>query len=198
MFDIHLKRTTELPCKFTKSYITAFDYQTELLFPIFMGERPMVRYCESLGQVKVKNIPKAKAGELNIEISLIIDQDENLFVTAMDTKHKKNLPIEFHFQSVYESKGIQMILDAIKFKVPDNECEKKVKEFKTIIREVRTRYDNHLIREEMNALLDTLNKSKQNMSAAVVDGLLVALKSKIEQLNLRKIDLKKIISSLKN
>jgi molecular chaperone DnaK (HSP70) len=78
-----------------------------------MGERPLIRYCESLGQVKVKNIPRVKAGEISIELNIVADEDEKLTITAIESKNKKNLPVEFEFNEVYVSKGVQMLIDAV-------------------------------------------------------------------------------------
>jgi hypothetical protein len=70
LFDIHLKRNTRLPCMNVKSYTTAFDYQRELILPLYTGERPLVKFCESLGKLRISKIPKVKAGEILIEVKL--------------------------------------------------------------------------------------------------------------------------------
>ena len=186
IFDIHLKRNETLPCKHSKSYITAFDFQTELLFPMYMGERPLIRYCESLGQVKVKSIPRVKAGEISIELNIVADEDEKLTITAIESKNKKNLPVEFEFNEVYVSKGVQMLIDAVKFKAQDAECEKKVADFKSKIKDVRIKYkrDYH-IREEMNAYMSRLNKLKDEMSVETINSLFNDLKKKLVQLKVK-------------
>ncbi len=197
VFDIHLKRNHELPCTFTKYYITAFDYQTELLFPLYMGERILIRYCEPLAFIRVKKIPKSKAGELSIEINLTIDKDENMNIIATEMHSKKNLPIEYNFLENFESKSYRMILDGIKYKEQDIECDKKIREFKLVIKSIREKYKDYTIREEINGFLNTLNKSKDEMNIELVNELLFDLYKRIIELNIN-VDLESIQKQLAN
>ena len=152
-----------------------------------MGERPLVRYCESLGQVRVKNIPKAKAGEMAIEMTLHVDEDEKLSVTAIESKHKKPLLVEFEFNETYESKGVQLIIDAIKYKAQDNEVQKKINIFKNRIKDVRIKYQrDYAIREEMNLFMSKLNRLKYDISIEIIDQLLNDLENRTKKLKLKK------------
>ena len=154
---------------------------------MFMGERPLIRYCESLGQVKVKNIPKSRAGEISIELTLYVDADEKLTVTAIESKHSKALPVEFEFNETYESKGVQLLLDAIRFKVEDAEVQKRVNTFKNMVKDVRVKYQHdYLIREEMNAFMSRLNKLKEEIDLQSMDLLIKNLQERIQELKIEK------------
>ena len=154
---------------------------------MYMGERPLIRYCESLGQVRVKNIPKGKAGEIAIEMTLHVDEDEKLSVTAIENKHKKFLTVEFEFNETYESKGVQLIIDAIKFKAHDNEMQKKINIFKNLVKDVRIKYQlDYKIREEMNFFMSKLNKLKDGITMESLDQLLSDLQTKVKKLKIKK------------
>lgn len=186
IFDMHLTRNQELPCTFSKTYITAFDYQSELLFPMYCGERKLIRYCEPLAHIKCKNITKSKAGELKIEMTLTVDKDENLKVTAVETYHmtKKQLAIEFFYLDNCEQKGYKLILDGANFKEQDNLVESKIREFKLTIKSVREKSKEYKVREEMNTFLNSLNKSREILSIEVVNQLLADLYAKIIELKI--------------
>jgi molecular chaperone DnaK (HSP70) len=136
LFDIHLKRNSALPCKNVKSYTTAFDYQRELVLPLFTGERPLTRYCGSLGKV-----------------------------------NKRPLPIQLELNPTYVSKDVDMIVDAMRHKKQDTELVKLIKELKTMIRDIRVRYDDFEVREAMNSFLDRLTKM-ENLDKESVEALI--------------------------
>jgi Zn-dependent M32 family carboxypeptidase len=71
-------------------------------------------------------------------------------------------------------------------KAQDAECEKKVAEFKSKIKDVRIKYkrDYH-IREEMNAYMSRLNKLKDEMSVETINSLFNDLKKKLVQLKVK-------------
>ncbi len=156
---------------------------------MFMGERPLIRYCESLGQVKVKNIPKSRAGEISIEMTMHVDEDEKLTVSAIENKHGKALPVEFEFNETYESKGVQLLLDAIKFKSQDSEVQKRVTIFKNLVKDVRIKYQHdYLVREEMNAFMSRLNKLKEEIDLQSMDSLIKDLNERVLKLKINKND----------
>ncbi len=186
VFDIHLSRNSLLPCEFSKTYVTAFDYQSELMFPMYSGERRLIKYCESLAHIKCKNITKSKAGEPRIEMKLTLDRDEILKIETVEINRKKNrqLPIEFFYLDNYEQKGYKLILDGIKFREQDALVESKVKEFKLTIKSVREKCKEYKVREEMNAFLNRLNKSREQLSIELVNQLITDLYAKISELKL--------------
>ncbi len=160
IFDIHLKRNSSLPCQNVKTYTTAFDYQKELVLPVYTGERPLTRYCESLGKVYITKLPRVKAGEILIEVTLYVDADEKLSITALDVDSKKTLPIRLELNPTYKSRDVESIMDAIKYKKEDTQLVKLIKELKTMIRDIRVKYDDFEVREEMNYFLNKLTKTE--------------------------------------
>ena len=154
---------------------------------MYMGERPLIRYCESLGQVRVKSIPKSRAGEISIELTLYVDEDEKLTVSATESKHNKGLPVEFEFNETYESKGVQLLLDSIRFKHEDAEIQKRVTNFKNMVKDVRVKYQHdYMIREEMNAFMSQLNKLKEEIDLQSMDSIINQLEERIRELKLKK------------
>ena len=119
----------------------------------------------------------------------------NIIATEMHSK--KNLPIEYNFLENFESKSYRMILDGIKYKEQDIECDKKIREFKLIIKSIREKYKDYKIREEINGFLNTLNKSKDEMDTELVNQMLFDLYKRIIELNIN-VDLESIQKQLAN
>ena len=154
---------------------------------MYMGERPLIRFCESLGQVKVKGIPRSKAGEISIELTLYVDEDEKLTVSAVENKNNKPLHVEFEFNETYESKGVQLLLDAIKYKSQDLAIQNKVTKFKNLVKDVRVKYQrDFLVREEMNSFMSRLNKLRDEINIENMNELIGNLEKRVEQLKLKK------------
>jgi hypothetical protein len=87
-----------------------------------------------------------------------VDEDEKLSLTAMDTSTKKPLPIQLELNPTFKSRDADMLMDALVNKKQDAKLVSLIKEFKSIIRDIRVRYDDFEIREEMNAYLNRMTK----------------------------------------
>jgi molecular chaperone DnaK len=84
IFDKLIDRNTTIPTKKSRVYTTAVDNQTEVTIHILQGERPLAKDNKSLGQFNLSGIPPAPARVPQVEVTLDIDANGILNVTAMD------------------------------------------------------------------------------------------------------------------
>lgn len=95
VFEKIINRNTTVPFKETQSFSTSEDNQTEVDIKVYQGERKMVKDNRFLGEIKLKNIPKAPKGVPKIEVSFEADANGIYKVSACDgvTKEKREIEI---------------------------------------------------------------------------------------------------------
>ena len=84
IFDKLIERNTTIPTKRSRVYTTAADNQPEVEIHILQGERPMARDNKSLGRFHLSGIPPAPARVPQIEVTLDIDKNGILQVSAQE------------------------------------------------------------------------------------------------------------------
>jgi molecular chaperone DnaK len=91
-----IEANTTIPTRKTETFSTASDGQSSVEIHILQGERPMARDNRSLGKFNLDGIMSAPRGVPQIEVSLDIDANGILSVTAQDkaTGKQKNIRIE--------------------------------------------------------------------------------------------------------
>lgn len=89
LMDVILKRGTSIPTKATRTYSTGMDNQPAVEIVVLEGERQLSKDNNILGRFTME-IPPARRGEPQIEVSLDIDCNSILKVSAMDKSSGKN------------------------------------------------------------------------------------------------------------
>ena len=177
-FDILLKRGTELPFKVVKEYCTVRDYQTKTILNIYRGERPFVRFCEKVGVLAVQNLPKRKAGQVNIKVGFAVDENETLQIEAKHLSRDENGNLveselyEMHIDRIAtESKeaGTEgtMILESQTFKDDDaitSDSTDRINNLIDSIRLISSKLPNQiLIQDSINQIIDDINKNEDKL-----------------------------------
>jgi len=91
-----IEANTTIPCRKTETFSTSSDNQNSVEIHVSQGERPMVRDNRSLGRFHLGGIMPAPRGVPQIEVTLDIDANGVLSVTAKDraTGKENNIRIE--------------------------------------------------------------------------------------------------------
>ncbi|MDL1919568.1 molecular chaperone DnaK [Chloroflexi bacterium CFX5] len=84
VMTVMIERNTTIPVRKTETYSTAADSQTAVDIHVLQGERPMAGDNMSLGRFRLDGIPPAQRGVPQIEVTLDIDANGILHVTAKD------------------------------------------------------------------------------------------------------------------
>jgi len=90
-----LEKNSQIPCKETKIFTTSSPNQTEITIHVVQGEHKHAAENKSLGLFKLTDIPAAPRGVPRIEMSLEVDEDGLVHVSAKDleTGQKKKIDI---------------------------------------------------------------------------------------------------------
>lgn len=90
-----IKRNTTIPVKFTKTFSTAADFQTDVLCNVVQGENKMAEFNTLLGSFVLDGIRPAPRGVPQIDVTFEIDADGILNVSAVDrdTGNEKSITI---------------------------------------------------------------------------------------------------------
>ncbi|NTU72913.1 molecular chaperone DnaK [Candidatus Roizmanbacteria bacterium] len=88
-----ITRNTTIPTSKSEVFSTAMDNQTQVEIHILQGERPLAKDNKSLGRFILEGIPPAPRGVPQVEVTLDIDANGILKVTAKDKATGKSQSI---------------------------------------------------------------------------------------------------------
>jgi molecular chaperone DnaK len=102
-----IEKNTHIPTKKEQVFSTAADNQTSVEVHIVQGERPMAADNKSLGRFVLEGIPPAPRGVPQIEVSLDVDSNGILNVTAKDKSTGKEQSIRIDATSGLTEEDIE-------------------------------------------------------------------------------------------
>jgi molecular chaperone DnaK len=96
VYDVVIESNSTIPTKKSKVYSTAADNQPSVEIHILQGERPMAKDNRSVGRFILNDIPPARRGVPQIEVSFDMDANGILSVSAKDkgTGKEQSIRIE--------------------------------------------------------------------------------------------------------
>ncbi|KJE93398.1 hsp70-like protein [Capsaspora owczarzaki ATCC 30864] len=117
MMSVIIKRNSTIPCQKTESYTTLEDNQTDIEFKIFEGERPKTADNHLLGEFMLRDIMPAKRGVPKITVTMSLDANGMLSVTAKDeaTGKSNSITIKNNRGRLSADQITRMLEDAKKF-----------------------------------------------------------------------------------
>jgi molecular chaperone DnaK len=108
-----IQKNTTIPTKAQQVFSTAEDNQTAVTIHVLQGEREIASGNKSLGQFNLTDIPPARRGMPQIEVTFDIDANGILHVTAKDKATGKENKIKIQASSGLNEAEIQrMVKDA--------------------------------------------------------------------------------------
>jgi molecular chaperone DnaK len=122
-----IPRNTTIPTKKFETFSTAVDGQSNVEIHILQGEREMARDNKSLGTFRLDGIPSAPRGVPQIEVTLDIDANGILNVTAKDKGTGKEQSISITGASTLDKTEVErMVREAESNASTDKENREKI------------------------------------------------------------------------
>lgn len=180
-----IEANTTIPTRKTETFSTAADGQTSVEIHILQGERPMAKDNRSLGRFNLDGIMPAPRGVPQVEISLDIDANGILSVTAKDkaTGKQNNIRIEGGSQ-LSKDEIERMKREAEENAEADNqerEAIDKINQADSMIFQTEKQLkelDEKLTDEnktELNSALDKLKEAHKNRNIMEIDSTMNSL-----------------------
>jgi molecular chaperone DnaK len=108
-----IEKNTTIPTNASQIFSTASDNQAAVTVHVLQGEREVANANKSLGQFNLEGIPNAPKGQPQIEVTLDIDSDGILNVSAKDKNTGKEQSITIKASSGLSDEEVEkMIKDA--------------------------------------------------------------------------------------
>lgn len=127
VFAEMIKRNTAVPISKTKTFTSTSDNQTQIEIHVLQGERPMAKDNISLGKFVLDGIEPVKRGEPQIEVSLDIDANGIVRVTAKDEATGKSQNVTIRNAMGLKDEDIErMKREAEQFADQDKRLKKEV------------------------------------------------------------------------
>jgi len=161
-----VEKNTTIPTKASQVFSTADDNQAAVTVHVLQGEREMASGNKSLGRFDLTDIPPAARGIPQIEVSLDIDANGILNVSAKDKATGKEQSIVIKASSGLSDEEVeQMVKDAEAHADEDRKMKELV--------EARNTADN---------LIHSAEKSVKDLGDQVEDGEKAAIETAITEL----------------
>jgi molecular chaperone DnaK len=166
-----IEKNTTIPTNASQIFSTASDNQAAVTVHVLQGEREVANANKSLGQFNLEGIPNAPKGQPQIEVTLDIDSDGILNVSAKDKNTGKEQSITIKASSGLSDEEVEkMIKDA----EAHAEDDKKFQELVT----TRNMADSliHSTKQTLEELKDEVSEDEKSAIETAISELEASMK----------------------
>jgi molecular chaperone DnaK len=182
-----IERNTTIPTKRSETFSTADDGQTQVEIHVLQGEREMASGNKSLGKFNLTDIPSAKAGTPQIEVTFDIDANGIVNVNAKDLGTGKEQAITITGGTALEEDEIERMVKDAEEHANEDAKKKELVETRNLAESMVTSTEKMLEENEDKGTEDeikAINDSKDSLSKVLEnqEATLDEMKNSIEEL----------------
>ncbi|MFP4229174.1 MAG: molecular chaperone DnaK, partial [Salinivenus sp.] len=185
-----IEANTTIPTKESEIFSTAADNQTSVEVHVLQGNREMAKDNRTLGKFHLDGIPPAPRGTPQIEVTLDINADGILNVSAVDKDTGKEQSIRVEADSGLTEEEIEKMREEAEKHAEEDEKRKeraeKINEANSMAYSVEQgleEYGDKISDDKRSKLEDALERLNDELESASADEDITALEDALDNLN---------------
>lgn len=178
IMTVLIPKNTTIPTKKSQVFSTAEDNQPAVTVKVYQGERKLAKDNHLLGEFNLEGINAAPRGMPQIEVSLDVDSNGILNVSAKDKTTGKENTITIKANSGLTEKEIEEMINQAKLNEAEDNRLKELAETKNMADSIL-----HQVKKEHAEPSDALKIAIESLESAMTKNETIAIKTAIDELS---------------